>query len=44
MHVAMWGRAPRISQGEGNQYNHRYGLVFPAGLIGEVALKLVFQA
>jgi len=48
MHAAMWGRAlriiPRLSPDEWNQYNRRYGLLFLAGLIGEVALKLVFQA
>ncbi len=48
MNVAMWGRAlriiPRISQDEWNQYNRRYGLLFLAGLIGEVASKLMFQA
>jgi hypothetical protein len=48
MNAALRGRAlriiPRIRKGEWNQHNRRYGLLFLAGLIGEVVLKLVFKA
>ena len=47
MNGAMWGRAlriiPRIRKDEWNQHNRRYGLLFLAGPIGEVVLKLVFK-
>ena len=48
MNAAMRDRAlriiPRLSKDEWNQHNRRYGLLFLAGLIGEVVLKLVFIA